>query len=233
MMAETSTIIACRDLQREYRIGESTIRALRGVDITVQEGEILVILGPSGAGKSTLLHILGALEKPTAGLVLFRDTDLSRVSEREASRIRGGSFGFVFQFHHLIPELSVIENVMAPGLFRGNRRGLKKRASEILEELGLSERMSHMPSQISGGERQRVAVARALFNSPDVIFCDEPTGNLDSATGKIIRDLIVRLNKEKGMTFVIVTHDESFVELGSRAVRMVDGKIRGHSSVSG
>lgn len=224
-MAESRPIITCRDLQREYRIGESTVRALRGVDVTVQESEILIILGPSGAGKSTLLHILGALEKPTAGLVCFRDTDLSQVSEGETSRLRAGSFGFVFQFHHLIPELSVIENVMAPGLFLSGRKGLKERASEILEELGLSERASHMPSQISGGERQRVAVARALFNSPDVIFCDEPTGNLDSATGKMIRDLIARLNREKGMTFVIVTHDESFVEMGSRAVRMVDGKI--------
>lgn len=225
MMSESQAIIRGEDLHREYRMGDSTVRALRGVDIAVKEGEILIILGPSGAGKSTLLHILGALERPTAGLVCFRDTDLSRVSERGAARIRAHSFGFIFQFHHLIPELSVIENVMAPGLFLSERKGLKKRASEILEELGLSERMSHMPSQISGGEKQRVAVARALFNSPDVIFCDEPTGNLDSATGKIIRDLIARLNKEKSTTFVIVTHDKSFVEMGSRAVNLVDGKI--------
>lgn len=224
-MAGRSPIITCEDLHREYRMGESTVRALRGVSVSVEEGEILVILGPSGAGKSTLLHILGALDRPTGGTIRFRDTDLTRASEREAARIRAGSFGFVFQFHYLIPELNVIENVMAPGLFLREREGLRERASGILKQMGLSDRAAHMPSQISGGERQRVAVARALFNSPDVIFCDEPTGNLDSATGSMIRDLIARLNEEKGMTFVIVTHDESFVGMGSRTANLVDGKI--------
>ncbi len=219
------SIITCQDLRREYRAGGSTVLALRGVDLAVEEGEILTILGPSGAGKSTLLYMLGALEKPTSGIISFKDTDLSQISKKKTARIRASSFGFVFQFHHLIPELSVVENVMAPGLFVGGRAGLKKRAGEILEELDLAERVNHMPSQISGGERQRVAVARALFNSPEVIFCDEPTGNLDSATGKLIRNLISNINKEKKTTFVIVTHDESFVEMSSRAVRMIDGKI--------
>ena len=221
------SIITCQDLHREYRAGGSTVLALRGVDLAVEEGEILTILGPSGAGKSTLLYMLGALERPTSGIISFKDTDLSQISKKKTARIRAASFGFVFQFHHLIPELSVVENVMAPGLFVRGGSGLKKRAVEILDELGLAERANHMPSQISGGERQRVAVARALFNSPEVIFCDEPTGNLDSATGKLIRDLIIRINKEKGTTFVIVTHDESFVEMSSRAVRMIDGQING------
>jgi lipoprotein-releasing system ATP-binding protein len=195
------------------------------VDLAVEEGEILTILGPSGAGKSTLLYMLGALERPTAGVISFRDTDMSRISKKETARIRGASFGFVFQFHHLMPELSVVENVMSPGLFVGRRGGLRTRAGEVLREFGLSERANHMPSQISGGERQRVAVARALFNSPEVIFCDEPTGNLDSVTGKMIKDLITDINREKGTTFVIVTHDESFVEMSARSVRMVDGTI--------
>ncbi len=222
----SNPIITCGDLYREYPMGGSTVRALRGINLTINEGEILIILGPSGAGKSTLLHVLGALDRPTAGLVRFRGTDLSTVSEGKMAGIRASSFGFVFQFHHLMPELNVIENVMVPGIIQPQPDvDLRTRAAELLDEMELSERSKHMPSQISGGERQRVAVARALFNSPDVIFCDEPTGNLDSETGRIIRDLITKLNKEKGITFVIVTHDESFAEIGSRTAHMIDGKV--------
>lgn len=222
----SNPIITCGDLYREYPMGGDTVRALRGINLTINEGEILIILGPSGAGKSTLLHVLGALDRPTAGLVRFRGTDLSTVSERKMAGIRASSFGFVFQFHHLMPELNVIENVMVPGIIQPQPDvDLRTRAAELLDEMELSERSKHMPSQISGGERQRVAVARALFNSPDVIFCDEPTGNLDSETGRIISDLITKLNKEKGITFVVVTHDESFAEIGSRTVNMVDGRV--------
>jgi lipoprotein-releasing system ATP-binding protein len=225
-MARGEPLISCSNVYREYMMGDVSVRALRGVNMQVHAGEILVILGPSGAGKSTLLHILGALDRPSAGEVRFRNRDISRLCTKEMARVRGRSFGFVFQFHHLIPELSVADNVMAPGIIEGSRRAvLRPRAMELLGELGLSARAEHMPSQISGGERQRVAVARALFNSPDVIFSDEPTGNLDTATGGLIRDLIVRLNRDRGVSFVIVTHDESFTELAARTVRLVDGQI--------
>ncbi len=226
MMEEARPLIVCEDLHKEYSVGESVVHALRGASLSINKGEILIVLGPSGAGKSTLLHVLGALDRPTSGTVLFRETEMSDLSQREMAALRRSSFGFVFQFHHLIPELSVIENVMAPGLIaRKGKAGSKVRASELLEDLGLSDRAGHRPSQISGGERQRAAVARALFNSPDVIFCDEPTGNLDSETGKLITGLITKLNKEKGITFVVVTHDRSFIEMGSRTVQMVDGRI--------
>ncbi len=226
-MEKGEPIITCSGLHREYRMGAATVKALRGVDVEVVKGEILVVLGPSGAGKSTLLHVMGALDRPSSGIVKFGDRDLSRLSEGEAARIRGQSFGFVFQFHHLIPELSVLENVMSPGMIsRSGGRDLQTRAMELLNELEMTERAKHMPSQISGGERQRVAVARAMFNDPEIIFTDEPTGNLDTATGKLIMDLIAKLNREKDVTFVTVTHDESFSDMATRTIRLVDGTIQ-------
>lgn len=226
MTHDTSAILSCSDLHREYLMGDSTVRALSGVDLDVTEGEVLVVLGPSGAGKSTLLHMLGGIDKPTRGSVRLRGLEITNLPDRRLARLRSLSFGFVFQFHYLIPELSVMENVMAAGRIAGGKpRDLRVRAAELLEELDMSGRAKHMPSQISGGERQRTAVARALFNQPEVILCDEPTGNLDSATGKLIRDLIVRLNRDRGMTFIIVTHDETFGEIAARTARLVDGRI--------
>jgi len=219
-------IYVCENLKKEYRTGPQPLEILKGVNMTVQEGRITVVSGVSGAGKTTLLNLLGTLEKPTAGSIKFRGKDACRLDAGELNRLRNAGVGFVFQFYHLLPELSALENAMLPGLVRGkSRSALARRAKELLMGIGLGSRMHHKPAELSGGEQQRVAIARALFNEPEVVLADEPTGNLDERTSAEIERLIWDLNREMGTTFVIVTHEESLAQHADKWLRLVDGKV--------
>ena len=187
-----------------------------------------VIVGPSGSGKSTLLSILGGLDRPSEGTVQFKGKNLYGLSDRERSEIRNKKFGFVFQFYHLVPELTALENVALPAWISGggvSSKPVMKRAHQLLQQVGLFERVTHHPAELSGGEQQRVAVARALMNKPQMIFCDEPTGNLDSTTGAGILKLLVDLHREQGTTFVIVTHESSITKVASRVLSLKDGQL--------
>jgi lipoprotein-releasing system ATP-binding protein len=204
------------------------VQVLRGVDINVQKGEIVSIVGSSGAGKSTLLHILGTLDKPDTGEVALYETPVHTLSGRKLSSFRNRHIGFVFQFHHLLPEFTALENVCIPGwLAKGKKESVRVRAEELLRMLGLAQRMENKPNQLSGGEQQRVAVARALINNPDIVFADEPTGNLDSANAKELHHLFFDLRKQFNQTFLIVTHNEELAKLSDRVLYMKDGKIVG------
>ena len=221
----SNLIIECRNVERSYTDGDRILPILRGVDLTVREGEILAIIGPSGVGKSTLLHIMGTLDRPTAGEVYFRGEALNRMGRQAVNRIRNEEIGFVFQFYHLLPEFTALENVMMPGLAQGRtRNACRERAVELLEKVGLHERMTHKPGQLSGGEEQRVAIGRALFNNPGVVLADEPTGNLDERTGAGLMDLLWNLNRDDGVTLVIVTHDVNLAEQAHRMVYLHEGK---------
>jgi lipoprotein-releasing system ATP-binding protein len=213
-------------LYKSFTTGERTIEVLRGVDLEVAEGERLAILGQSGVGKSTLLHILGTLDHPSAGRVLFEGKDIFERSPDELSRFRSESLGFVFQFHHLLPEFNALENVMMPGLLRGERFGaMRERAAEILCEVDLRHRLEHPVGKLSGGERQRVAVARALVLDPRLVLADEPTGNLDPATGERVADMLLSLNERRGTALVVVTHNFALAGRLGRAVTLVDGRM--------
>lgn len=201
-----------------------SLQVLKGVDVTIEKGELVTIVGKSGAGKSTLLHILGTLDSPDKGQVFINEVEVTKLKNKELADFRNKNIGFVFQFHHLLPEFTALENVLMPTLIANGTRN-EKRAKELLAYLGLTERMSHKPNQLSGGEAQRVAVARALMNEPLVVFADEPTGNLDSGTSRELHQLFVRLKKELGQTFVIVTHNNELAELSDRCLRMADGKL--------
>ena len=219
-----SSVIECRKLVKTYHDGNRELRILRGVDLAVNEGEILAICGASGAGKSTLLHIIGTLDRPTSGEILFRDQALLKLGRNAINRIRNEEIGFVFQFYHLLPEFTSFENVMMPALSQGRRRSTcAARAKELLEKVGLTDRMSHKPGQLSGGEQQRVAIARALFNRPSVVLADEPTGNLDETTGAGIIELLWSLNRTDGCTLVLVTHDEALAERAHRWIQVHEG----------
>ena len=235
-MSKDDFILKAEGLYKSYRMGATEVRVLKGVDLAVKKGEFVAIVGASGSGKSTLLHILGALDKPNKGVVKFKGRDLSRHSGGELNRFRNKMVGFVFQFYHLLDELSVLENVFLPVMAGKSvvgwfacRRWAKRRARELLEQLGLSERARHKPYQLSGGERQRVAIGRALMNEPRLLLADEPTGNLDSATGNGILDVLEKLNS-LGQTIVMVTHDERIAQRAGRIVTLVDGKIEHKST---
>lgn len=216
-----------RDLHRSFRIGSRTVPVLRGVDLRVFPGEFAVVLGASGAGKTTLLNLLGGLDTPTAGTVLFDGRDLSRMTPAERAHFRNRSVGFVFQAYHLLPELDALENVMVPARIAGLAgRALAERASGTLDRVGLGGRLHHRPAELSGGEQQRVAIARALVNRPRLLLADEPTGNLDSATGADIMRLLVSLHASEETTLVVVTHDSGIAEAGQRVVEMTDGCVR-------
>lgn len=203
-----------------------SLQVLKGVDIAIEKGEIVSIVGSSGAGKSTLLHILGTLDAPDGGNVNLNDVNVTSLNGKKLSQFRNKHIGFVFQFHHLLPEFNAIENVSIPGWIAGTPRSqVKKRAEELLTILGLKDRMDHKPNALSGGEQQRVAVARALINTPDIVFADEPTGNLDSANAKELHHLFFDLRKQFNQTFLIVTHNEELAQLSDRIVNMKDGKI--------
>ena len=199
------------------------LKVLKGIDFTAEDREVISIVGASGAGKSTLLQILGSLYVPDAGKVLIDGQDIFSLSEKELADFRCRKIGFVFQFHHLLPEFTAKENVMIPAMIAGRRD--PEQAAALLEELGLGERLDHKPSQLSGGEQQRVAVARALVNSPSVIFADEPSGNLDSKTREELHNLFFKIRDTHGVTFVIVTHDRDLARLSDRCLEMRDGRL--------
>jgi lipoprotein-releasing system ATP-binding protein len=200
---------------------------LRGIDIAVEVGEIVSIVGDSGVGKSTLLNLMGALDRPTGGTVLYEGQDIFKLTDRELARFRNQELGFVFQFHHLLPEFSAIENVMMPALITGKKKEeARETAAELLGRVGLTGRQQHKPSELSGGEQQRVAVARALVNDPKVVLADEPTGNLDRKTSEGIHDLLWELNERANQTFIIATHNESLAQRCDRIIELADGKSR-------
>ena len=202
------------------------LQVLKGIDITINKGEVVSIVGPSGAGKTTLLQIMGTLDQADTGLVMINGVEVSRLKEKELSAFRNKQIGFVFQFHQLLPEFTALENVMIPALIQGVSSGeASRKAKEILELLGLTDRASHKPAELSGGEKQRVAVARALINNPAVIFADEPSGSLDSKNKEELHQLFFELREKLGQTFVIVTHDEGLAQLTDRTIHMVDGRI--------
>lgn len=218
-------IIEARGVVKDFHDGERELHILRGVDLKILEGERLAISGPSGAGKSTLLHILGTLDAPTEGDVFFRGQSLRTMAKSHVNRIRNEEIGFVFQFYHLLPEFSALENVMMPALSRGARkRECAPRAEELLTKVGLDDRMTHKPGMLSGGEQQRVAIARALFNEPRVVLADEPTGNLDEHTGEGITELLWDLSRSEGVTVVVVTHDDAIAADGDRWIHLHEGK---------
>lgn len=215
-------MLKAEGLKKSY----GALQVLKGVDVNVAKGEVVVIVGASGAGKSSLLHILGTLDTPDAGRVIIRDTEVSSQSSARLSQFRNTHIGFVFQFHNLLPEFSAIENVMIPGLIgKRDDKAVRKRAEELLDILGIAERMNHKPSEMSGGEQQRAAVARALINSPDIVFADEPSGNLDSKNASELHRLFFKLRAELGYTFVIVTHNTEFAEMADRRIEIKDGVI--------
>ena len=202
------------------------LQVLKGVDIFVNKGEIVSIVGSSGAGKSTLLHILGSLDKANSGEIWINNERIDTLKEKELAKFRNQHIGFVFQFHHLLPEFTALENVCIPGWIAGTPKNeLEARALELLKILGLQDRASHKPSELSGGEQQRVAVARALINNPDIVFADEPTGNLDSKHAQELHELFLHLQKTMGQTFLIVTHNEALAKMSDRVVHMKDGYI--------
>lgn len=203
-----------------------SIEVLKGVNIDVVKGEVVSIVGPSGSGKSTLLHILGTLDKADMGEISMNDTILNTLEGKKLAAFRNKHIGFVFQFHHLLPEFSALENVCIPGWLAGRKKKeVEEKAKELLQLLGLAERIENKPNQMSGGEQQRVAVARALINNPDIVFADEPTGNLDSANAKELHQLFFDLRKQFNQTFLIVTHNEGLAQMSDRVLHMKDGKI--------
>jgi len=205
---------------------EKVIEVLKGIDLTIFPGEMMAVEGASGAGKSTLLHILGTLDRATEGKVLFQGIDLLGRTEAELAEIRNQHIGFVFQFHHLLPEFNAVENTMMPALIRGiSREEAGRKAERILEELGLGDRLLHKPGELSGGEQQRVAVARALMLDPRIILADEPTGNLDTITGEEVHNRLVQINHSLGITIVVVTHNPALASRMTRRVLLVDGKL--------
>ena len=210
------------------------VEVLRGVDVEINKGEIVAIVGPSGSGKSTLLHILGTLDNADMGTVNMNDTAINLLNGKKLAAFRNKHIGFVFQFHHLLPEFTAWENVCIPGWLAGRKKtAVKENAEELLKMLGLSHRMDNKPNEMSGGEQQRVAVARALINNPDIVFADEPTGNLDSANARELHQLFFDLRKKFNQTFLIVTHNEELAKLSDRVLYMKDGKIVNPSSEGG
>lgn len=230
-MAQDDYILKAENLYKSYQMGTAKVQVLKGVHLAVKKGEFVSIVGASGSGKSTLLHILGALDKPDKGIVRFEGRDLGGAKGRELNRFRNKMVGFVFQFYHLLDELNVLENVFLPAMaskgiigWLAGRRRAKRHAKELLTHLGLADRACHRPFQLSGGERQRVAIGRAMMNEPPLLLADEPTGNLDSATGNGILDIFEELNRA-GQTIVMVTHDERIAKRAHRTITLADGKI--------
>lgn len=231
-MSQLPVILKAENVHKSYRMGATQVNVLKGADMAVHEGEFIAIIGASGSGKSTFLHILGGLDRPDKGAIRFNGRDLNRMKARELNRFRNEKVGFVFQFYHLLDELTVLENVMLPSMISrsvagwlAGRRAVRRRAESLLDQMGLKERLKHKPYQLSGGERQRVAIGRALMNEPKLLLADEPTGNLDSATGNGILNVLDALNKA-GQTIVMVTHDERIAHKAQRIVTLVDGRAR-------
>lgn len=234
--AETVTItpqLSAVALEKSYRKGVHQVPVLRGVDLFIQKGEFVSIVGQSGSGKSTLLHLIGLLDVPDVGEVILNGQRIDDLPARTRDELRNRVFGFVFQFYHLLPELNLVENVLAPLMIRHSvwsywtrRREFQDRAKEILDRVGLSHRLTHRPSELSGGEMQRAAIARSLVTRPAILLADEPTGNLDATTGREILDLLHQLNAQESLTIVMVTHDLAIAEQAHRTVRLSEGRIR-------
>jgi lipoprotein-releasing system ATP-binding protein len=219
-------LIQVEDVYKHYVRPKTTVEVLRGVHLAIAAREMVAIVGPSGAGKSTLLHLIGGLDRPTQGSIRCCGVDLAHLPDRGLADFRNSRIGFVFQFHHLLPEFSALENTMMPALIqRRARHEVQREARHLLGSVGLGDRLHHRPGELSGGEQQRVAVARALINKPEVVLADEPTGNLDRAAGQAIQKLLRQLNEELGQTFIIVTHDREFAAHMDRAISLVDGKV--------
>jgi lipoprotein-releasing system ATP-binding protein len=221
-----SNIIELKNIYKSYNTGPQRVEVLKGIDLTIAEGEVALIVGPSGVGKSTLLHVLGALDIPDSGEVVVDGKRLNTLNEEEQARFRNQSIGFVFQFHHLLPEFTALENVYLPSMMHEPFSAEKEDyARFLLNEVGLSHRLEHKPGELSGGEQQRVAVARALINKPRVLLADEPTGNLDSANSRLLFDLLLDLNQKFNQTLVVVTHAENMAHRAKRTIQMEDGRI--------
>src|ERR1051325_4150743 len=221
-----SNLIEVRDLHKTYLDTSAEIQVLRGLDLDLAEGERLAIVGESGVGKSTLLHILGTLDKPTSGRILYRGKELSNVDEDALAEFRNHDVGFVFQFHYLLPDFNALENVMLPALIQGWERDKAEEAAlKLLEKVGLKDRVDHRPGKLSGGEQQRVAVARSVILSPQLILADEPTGDLDVKTGEDIQDLLFNLNEEAGIGLIVATHNRSFAEKIGRQTELREGRL--------
>ncbi|MDE0884627.1 MAG: ABC transporter ATP-binding protein [Myxococcota bacterium] len=226
MSSGARSLIRIEGVCKRFGQGESAIEVLRGVDLTLEKGDRVAIVGQSGVGKSTLLHILGTLDRPSSGGLFFEGEDVFSRSSEELARLRNRFLGFVFQFHHLLPEFSALENVMMPGLLQEQPRGeMQERAAAILGEVGLSHRLGHPVGKLSGGERQRVAVARALVLEPPVVLADEPTGNLDPATGADVAGLLLEMNRTRGTTLIVVTHSARMAEQLGRTLVLRDGRL--------
>ncbi|MFZ7142833.1 lipoprotein-releasing ABC transporter ATP-binding protein LolD [Avibacterium avium] len=229
-MTEKQILLSCQNLTKVYQEGENQTQVLKDVSFSMKEGELVAIVGSSGSGKSTLLHTLGGLDQPTSGEVFIKGQSLQKASADELAKLRNQYMGFVYQFHHLMADFSALENVMMPMLIgKQNRSEAQDRAEKMLRAVGLAHRIKHRPSALSGGERQRVAIARALVNNPALVLADEPTGNLDRKTTESIFELILKLNQEQKIAFLLVTHDLQLAEKLSRRMVMQDGVLRGES----
>ena len=221
-----SSLLELRDIRKSYGSGAGTVEVLKGISMTVTGGETIALVGASGAGKTTLLHIIGALDLPTAGTIMFQGEEIFRRSETALASFRNRTIGFVFQFHHLLPEFTALENVMMPALIsRKNRREVEGTAEELLRKVGLAHRLTHRPTELSGGEQQRVAIARALVQSPTLLLADEPTGDLDRKTSEEVHDVLRLLHDELGLTLIIVTHNERLAASMGKIIQLEDGRI--------
>ncbi len=222
---KTVPLLVAEDLTKSFHDGLEKLHVLKGVNLKIERGEMVAITGPSGAGKSTLLHLLGTLDRPTDGKVYLEGADIYGLPDAKLAPVRNKRIGFVFQFYHLLPEFSVFENVLLPAMASGKGKTARERASRLLDRIGLGKRMHHLPGQLSGGEMQRTAIARALINNPDIVFADEPTGNLDSDNSTSILNLMKELNEEDRQTFVIATHDCSIAGQAKRVLSLTDGRL--------
>ncbi|MRR05389.1 MAG: ABC transporter ATP-binding protein [Deltaproteobacteria bacterium] len=223
----SNCLLEVRDLRKSYQRDVSRIDVLNGINLTIQEGETIALVGASGAGKSTLLHIMGTLDRPTSGNVFFRGKDVFTLNDSSLATFRNRSIGFVFQFHHLLPEFTALENVMMPALISGvAKEEARKSACSFLEDVGLGHRLQHKPGELSGGEQQRVAIARALVLSPAMLLADEPTGNLDRKTSEEVHELLAAIQRKTGLSLIIVTHNELLADRMGKTIRLVDGRIQ-------
>jgi lipoprotein-releasing system ATP-binding protein len=232
MMTETAELLSARGVVKSYWKGRNEVPVLRGADLELERGEMLAIMGASGSGKSTLLHILGLLDEADAGEVRLAGERIDGLPDRKRDELRNRAFGFIFQFYHLLPELTALENVLMPQWIRqgvwsywGRRGRLRREAEALLERVGLGHRMTHRPAELSGGEMQRTAIARALAADPVVLLADEPTGNLDAASGRGVLELLRDLNRERGLTMIVVTHDPHIAQQADRVVRLAEGRV--------
>jgi lipoprotein-releasing system ATP-binding protein len=222
-----NNLLEVKELRKSFGSGASRVDVLKGINLAVEPGETIALVGASGAGKSTLLHIMGALDRPTTGEILFKGKDIFQLSDASLASFRNHSVGFVFQFHHLLPEFSALENAMMPAIISGMNSGeAEALAVELLRDVGLGHRLSHKPGELSGGEQQRVAIARALIQSPPLHLADEPTGNLDTRTSEEVHALLSEIHEKKGITLVIVTHNENLASRMEKIIRLVDGNIQ-------